>query len=141
MCKFVFFWFYSFIYSVYFFSFLCVFYLQIIIKKTHSYQEEGTGIQTSCIIAFPAPAPLSLLGLLNIKHYCIISPYFYRFRTPISCPFSWGVPPYLRTYKTPPPPPTNGNGLEHYNYEVLHAVRIIKICFYHCNDKLVFVSE
>ena len=113
MCKFVFFWSYSFIYSVYFFSFLCVFYLQIIIKKTHSYQEEGTGIQTSCIIAFPAPAPLSLLGLLNIKHYCIISPYFYRFRIPISCRFPWGVLPYLRTYK-PSPLPTNGNGLGHY---------------------------
>ena len=129
MCKFVFFWFYSFIYSVYFFSFLCVFYLQIITKKTHSYQEEGTGIQTSCIIAFPAPAPLSLLGLLNIKHYCIISPYFYRFRTPISCPFAWGVLPYLRTYKTPPPPlPTNGNGLEHYMKSYMQYI-LLKFAF------------
>ena len=127
MCKFAFFWFYSLIYSVYFFFFFVCVLLENNNKKTHSYQEEGTGIQTSCILAFPTAAPLSLLGLLNIKHYCIISPYFYRFRTPISCPFPWGVLPYLRTYKTPPLP-TNGNGLEHYMKSYMQYI-LLKFAF------------
>ena len=96
-------------------------------KKKHSYQEEGTGIQTSCILAFPAPAPLSLLGLLNIKHYCIISPYFYCLRTLISCCFPWRVLPYLRTYK-PPPLPTNGNGLGHYMKSFMKYI-LLKFAF------------
>ena len=127
-----------FILSNFFSFFVCVL-LANNNKKTHSYQEEGTGIQTSWILAFPAPAPLSLLGLLNIKHYCIISPYFYRFRIPISCRFPWGVLPYLRTYK-PSPLPTNGNGLGHYMKSYMQYI-LLKFAFIICNDKLVFVSE
>ena len=51
------------------------------------------------------------------------------------------APPNVNSTNTPLPPLHQQIALGHYNYDILHDVHGIKMCFHHCNDELIFVID
>ena len=60
-------------------------------------------------------------------------------RDSISCTTPQPLPQMSKAL--PPPLPHPQNDPSHHNYEVLHEVHAIKICFRHCNDEIIYVSD